>query len=139
MLACHHGQGNVHTLHNLKVPSECFFEHWMPEQTPLGDLAHEKVHDNRQLVHGLVETRGSLRRRSPTNGLLQVCVRRRVVELNCLDTAEVVVVPRELRVTRGGRESGFGDELVGLVIQTVLDVAPQKTVDKRSLCLVVVP
>ena len=111
----------------------------MPEQTPLGDLAHEKVHNDRELVHGLVETRSGLRRRSPTNGLLQVCVRRRVVKLNCLDTAEVVVVPRELRVTRGGRECGFGDKLVGLVVQTVLYVAPQETVDEGSLCLVVVP
>lgn len=110
----------------------------MPEQTSLGDLAHQEVHDYRELVHGLVETGGSLRGRGPTDSLLQVCMRRRVVELDCLYTAQVIMVPRKLWAACGGRECGFCNKLVCLVVQTVLDVASQKAVDERCLSSIVV-
>jgi hypothetical protein len=42
--------------------------------------------------------------------------------LHGFDAAEVVVVARELRVARGRREGRFRDELVGLVVEAVMQV-----------------
>ena len=65
-------------------------------------------------------------------------MRRRIVELHCLDPAEEVVVTRVLRVGSGGGEIRFGDQFVGLVVQTVMEVTAEKAVDQRGLRLIVV-
>ena len=62
-----------------------------------------------------------------------------VVELHGADAAEEVVVASVLGIAGGCREGRLQNKLVGLVVQTVLYVAPQETVDEGSLCLVVVP
>jgi hypothetical protein len=59
--------------------------------------------------------------------------------LHGFDAAEVVVVARELRVARGRREGRFRDELVGLVVEAVMQVASEEAVDEGGLRLVVVP
>ena len=86
----------------------------------------------------LVEPRRSLSWRCPTNGLLKVCVRGGVIQLDSLDPTKVIVVSCVLRVAGGGRERGLRDKLVRLVIQAIVKVTAQYTVDERGLCLVIV-
>lgn len=71
----------------------------MSEEASLRDVAHEQLDDNKELVHGLEEPRGGLRGGSAANGLLKVCVGGRVVELDDLDSSEIVMVSRQLRVS----------------------------------------
>ena len=89
-------------------------------------------------MHGLVESWCEFGCWCAANRLLQVGVCRRIVELHCLDPAEEVVVTRVLRVGSGGGEIRFGDQFVGLVVQTVMEVTAEKAVDQRGLRLIVV-
>ena len=64
----------------------------MPEQAAVGDIAHQEFNYRRELVNCLIEPRGSLCRRSASDGLPQVRVGLGVVELNGLDASEVIMV-----------------------------------------------
>lgn len=101
----------------------------MPEEAAVGNIAHEELHYHKELMHGLVEPWCEFGCWCAADRLLQVCVRRGIVELHCLDPAEEVVVTRVLRVGSGGGEIGFGDQLVGLVVEAVMEVAAEKAVD----------
>ena len=111
----------------------------MPKEAPFRDIAHEKFDYDGQLMHGLIESRSGLGRWSAAYGLLEVRVCSGVIELNSLDPTEIVVVPRVLGVAGGGGEGSFGDEFVGLIVQAVLKVTSQDTVDEGCFGLVVVP
>ena len=139
-LSQHYGkmQRALPTFDNLKVSGQGLFEDRVPEETALWDIAHKELDDNRELMNRLVEPRRSLGWGCPTNRLLKVCVRGGIVQLDSLDTAQVVMVSCMLRITGGGRKCGLGNKLVRLVIQAVVKVAPQDAVDERSLRLVVV-
>ena len=56
-----------------------------------------------------------------------------VGQLYGLDPAQVVIVPRPLAVTGLLREGGLEDQLVRLVVQVVVEIVPQQTVDKHGL------
>ena len=101
----------------------------MPEEAAVGDVAHEEFHHHKELVHGLVKPWCEFGCWCAANRLLQVSVRRGIVELHGLDPTEKVVVTRVLRVGSGGGEIRFGDQLVGLVVQAVMEVAAEKAVD----------
>ena len=89
-------------------------------------------------MDSLVESGRKFGCRCSADRLLQVGVRRSIVELHSLDAAKVVVIASILRVGSGSREIRFRDEFVGLVIKTVMKVTAEKTVDERSLGLVIV-
>jgi hypothetical protein len=110
----------------------------VPEEPAVRNVAHQQLDDNEELVYGLVESRGESRGGGAADGLLEVGVGGAVVELHDLDAAEVVVVARKLGVAGRRGEGGLRDELVGLVIEAVLEVAAEKTVDEGGLRLVVV-
>lgn len=110
----------------------------MPEETALRNVTHEKLDNDRELVDRLVEPRRSLGWGCPTNRLLKVCVRGGIVQLDSLDTAQVIMVSCMLGVTCGGGERGLGNKFVRLVIQTVVKVAAQNAIDEGSLRLIVV-
>jgi hypothetical protein len=95
----------------------------VPEQRPIRNVTHKELDNHEVLVHRLVEAWSGLWRGSASDRLLEIGVGVGIVELYGLDTAKIVVVTRELSVTRGSGECRFGHELVGLVVQTVLDVA----------------
>lgn len=132
-------RARAHRLHDVEVRGQGPREHRVPEEPAVGDVAHEQLDDDEGLVHGLEEARRGLGRGRAPDGLLQVRVRVGVVELHGLDAPEVVVVPRELRVARGRGEGGLGDELVGLVVEVVGDVAAQEAVDEGGLRFIIVP
>jgi hypothetical protein len=110
----------------------------VPEHPTVGNVAHEELDDNTELVNGLVEARGNGCLRRTPDCLLQVRVRLGVVELHGTDAAEVVVVARVLRVACGCRERRLAHELVRLVVERVLHVRTQQAVDQRGERVVVV-
>jgi hypothetical protein len=110
----------------------------MPEEAAFGNIAHEKLYHHKQFVYGLVEARCKFRRRRAADGLLQVGVRRGIVELHSLDATKVVVIAGVLRVGGGSGEIRLRDELVGLVVKTVMQVTTEKTVDEGSLGFIIV-
>lgn len=102
----------------------------MAEQPTIRNVAHEQLDDNAELVDRLVETGSRFRRRCPSNCLLKVRVRIGVVQLDCLDAAEIVMVSRVLRVASGRGEGCFRDELVRLVVEGVVEVGSEEAVDE---------
>ena len=58
-----------------------------------------------------------------------------VGQLDGLDPAQVVVVPRPLAVAGLLREGGLEDQFVRLVVQVVVQIVPQQTVDQDGLGL----
>ena len=56
-----------------------------------------------------------------------------VGQLDGLDPAQVVVVSSPLAVARLLREGGLEDQLVRLVVEVVVEIVPQQTVDQNSL------
>lgn len=125
------------TLHDLKVARQRLLENRMPEDAAVGYVAHEQLHDDRQLMHCLVEARSSSRGWCAADGLLQVGVGSTVVQLYGPDTTKEVVVASMLRVAGGYGESRLQNELVGLVVQVIVEVIAEETVDERRLCLIV--
>jgi hypothetical protein len=117
------------TFDDVKVSSQCLLEHGVPEETAIGDIAHEELHHHKQLVHGLVKSWCDFGCWCTAYRLLQVGVRRGVVELHGLDSTEKVVVTSVLRVWSGAGEIRFGDQLVGLVVEAVMEVTAEKAVD----------
>ena len=56
-----------------------------------------------------------------------------VGQLDGLDPAQVVVVSSPLAVARLLREGGLEDQLVRLVVEVVVEIVPQQTVDEDGL------
>ena len=110
----------------------------MSEETSVGNVSHKKLNNNEVLIRRLIKTRCRLRWRGSSDGLLQVCVCFRVVQLHSADAAKVVVVSGELSVACRCRESGFGDQLVSLVVEVITNVASEQTVNESSLRFIVV-
>jgi hypothetical protein len=91
------------TFHNVKVTTYCLFKYRVSEQAAFGDVTHEKFYYHEQLVYDLVESRCKFGCWSTADCLLQVSVRSGVVELHCLDSAQIVVIASVLRIwSRGG-------------------------------------
>ena len=80
-------------------------------------------------MDSLVESGRRLGLGRPPNGLLQILMRRGVIQLHGFDTPQVIVVASELRVAGRGRECGLGDELVSLVVEAVVDIVAKESVD----------
>ena len=115
---------------DVEIPAECLLENGVPEQTTVRDIAHKELDHHGEFMNCLVESRGGLRSRSTPDCLPQVCMGLSVIELDGLDTAKVVVITSELRVTRRRRERSFRHQFVRLVIQTVVKVVTKQSVDK---------
>jgi hypothetical protein len=111
----------------------------MPEQTSVGYVTHQKLDNDEKLVYSLVKTRGCLWRRSPSDSLLQISVRRTVIKLYCFDSTQVIVIASELGVTRRRREGRFRNKFVGLIVEAVMDITSQEPIYKRGLSVVIVP
>lgn len=109
----------------------------MPEQATFRNVAHEKFYDDEQLVYSLIKSWCELRCWCAADRLLQIGVRRSVVELHSLDAAKIVVIAGILRVGSRSREIRFRDELVGLVVKAVMEVIAEKAIDEGSLGLIV--
>jgi len=110
----------------------------MSEETSVGNISHKKLNNDKVLIRRLIKTRCCLRWRGSSDGLVQVCVCFRVVQLHSADAAKVVVVSSELSVACRCRESGFGDQLVSLVVEVITNVASEQTVNESSLRFIVV-
>jgi len=110
----------------------------MSEETSVGNISHKKLNNDKVFIGRLIKTGCRLRWRGSSDGLLQVCVRFRVVQLHSADAAKVVVVSSELSVACRCRESGFGDQLVSLVVEVITNVASEQTVNESSLRFIVV-
>ena len=126
------------TFHDIEIPTQSFLKHWMPEQTALGNIAHEQLHNSEELVYCLVETRSGLGWRCTSDGLLQVRVCCSVIQLHGPNTADVVMVSGVLRVSNRRGKSSLQDEHVGLVVQAVLEIVMKQAVQKRCLRFIVV-
>ena len=57
----------------------------------------------------------------------------RIGQLDGLDPSQVVVVPRPLAVAGLLGEGGLEDQSIRLVVQVVVEIVPQQTVDQHSL------
>lgn len=86
------------TFDNLEVGTESLFEHRMTEGSSVRDIAHEQFNHDEELVYSLIKSRSSLRWWSASNGLLEVGMSSRIIQLYCLDTAQVIVVASKLGV-----------------------------------------
>lgn len=75
------------TLDNLQIRHQRLPQHGLPKRLPLGNLAHEQLDDNGQLVRRLEEPRRDFGFRRATDRLLEGGVGRGVVELDRADTA----------------------------------------------------
>ncbi len=80
------------TFDDLEIARECLFQYRVPEQPSFRYLAHQQVDNDRQLVHSLEEAWCSFRGWSTAYRLLQISVGGRVIQLDCLDAAKVVMI-----------------------------------------------
>mmetsp|Transcript_70213 Transcript_70213/g.205886 ORF Transcript_70213/g.205886 Transcript_70213/m.205886 type:complete len:363 (+) Transcript_70213:572-1660(+) len=110
------------------------------EERALGDPSHEQLHNDRQLVGSELEAERHCRslRRLP-DGLHQLRVRVRILQVHRLDLSDVEEVPRVLRIGPGLREGRLLHQLQSLVVQVVRQVVPEQQVQKRGLAHGVVP
>ena len=123
----------------------------LEEALSLRDVAQQELHGDAQLGHVLLEA-GSRVLRSLAAGLQEVTVSLGVSQLDSLDAAQVVVVPSShtggqiwsnirsllpgpLAVAGLLGEGGLQDQLVRLVVQVVVEIVPQQTVDQDGLGL----
>ena len=121
----------------------------LEEALSLRDVAQQELHGDAQLGHVLLEARSRVLR-SLAAGLQEVTVSLGVGQLDSLDAAQVVVVPSShtggqiwsnirsllpgpLAVAGLLGEGGLQDQLVRLVVQVVVQIVPQQTVDQDSL------
>ncbi len=58
------------------------------------------------------------------------------VQLNCLDSAEAVIVASVLWVHDGCEKCHFGHELVYLVVEVVVEIALEEAFDERRLRII---
>ena len=120
---------------------------FLKEDLPLRDVAQQKLHGDAQLGHVLLEAGRRVLRSFPAR-LQQMTVGLGVGQLDGLDTAQVVVVPSNGEVRSGHmsdvlpgpfavagllREGGLEHQLVRLVVEVVVQVVPQQTVDQNGL------
>ena len=75
--------------------------------------------------------------RSLAHGLEQVALGRRVLKLDSLDAAKIVQVAGPFVVGRRCRELALADQLVSLVIQSVVEIVTQEAVQDDGLAFVV--
>ena len=102
----------------------------MPEQAAVWNVPHKEFNHNRELVDRLIKTRGDLRGGCTPNGLPQVRVGVGVVELDCLDTPEVIMITSKLRVACRSWECSLRHKFVGLVVQAVVEVVAKQAVNE---------
>lgn len=84
-------------MHDLIVREQVLGELLLVEDLAIGDLAHEQLDDNQELLSMDAETNSS-DLGSLTQAMDERSLRRRVLKLNSLDTALVVEVARVLIV-----------------------------------------
>lgn len=90
----HHKKENMCcTFYDLKVCNQSPLKNGVPEQTTLGDLTHQELHDNGKFMYSLIKSRRSLCGGSAPDGLLEICMGFAVVQLNSLDTTQIVMKP----------------------------------------------
>ena len=95
----------VITLDNLEVSGERLLEDRVSEEAAFGDVAHEEFDDYRELVYCLIETGRGGGRGSTPYSLLQVRMCRTVIQLNRLDSAEIIMVTCMLGIGGGDGEN----------------------------------
>mmetsp|Transcript_213 Transcript_213/g.527 ORF Transcript_213/g.527 Transcript_213/m.527 type:complete len:387 (-) Transcript_213:451-1611(-) len=122
----------AHRLHDVQVRLQRPLELRLLEGGSGGDLAHQQLHDGRQLRHCEPEARSSALRRLALR-LLEAPVRLRILELHSLDPAQVVQVTRELVVRSRFRHGCLCDQLISLVIKRVRNVVAQEQVEENHL------
>ena len=127
----------------------------LEEALSLRDVAQQELHGDAQLGHVLLEARSRVLR-SLAAGLQEVTVSLGVSQLDSLDAAQVVVVPSShtggqiwsnirsllpgpLAVAGLLGEGALEHEFVRLVVEVVVEVVPQQTVDQHGLALEVIP
>ena len=127
---------------------------FLKEDLPLRDVAQEELHGYAELGHVLLEAGRRILRSLPAR-LQQMTVGLGVGQLDGLDTTQVVVVPSSrgrsdqvrgqahllpgpLAVARLLGEGGLQDQLVRLVVQVVVQIVPQQTVDQDGLTMFVI-
>lgn len=124
---------------DLQVRVERALEHRLTELRAIGDLAEQKLHHHRPLVHRLLEAGGDARAlRRLAKSREQVPVGLRVVELHRLELAHVEHVARPLRIRRLLRERELRDELLGQLEQRSAEQIAQQQVHQHCLTLVII-
>lgn len=90
-------------------------------------------------MDSLVEARGGLWGWCSSDCLLQIDMCLAIIQLDSLYPPEEVVIAGMLGVSSRYREGGFGDEFVGLIVQAVVEVTSEESVNQRCLSLVIMP
>ena len=125
------------TFDDFKIAGQRLLEDRVPEEASLRNVAHEQLHNNEELVHGLEEAWGGLGRGRAPDCLLQVRVRRGVIELHGLDATQIVMVSSKLGVPSRRREICLCNQLVRLVIKIVVQVVAKQEVNEHRLALII--
>eukprot|EP00047_Mylnosiga_fluctuans_P002997 m.226921 g.226921 ORF g.226921 m.226921 type:complete len:324 (+) comp11502_c0_seq1:36-1007(+) len=122
---------DTHGLGQVKVRQERAAQRGRAEERALGNVAEEHLDDHSKLVCRLEEADGGSGRLA--GGLQQVAVRCRVLELDCIDAAQIVEVASRLAVCCVLREGCLGNQQVCLLDEVVVQVVAEKRVGQRHL------
>ena len=106
------------------------------QDTLVRNFTHQQRDDNQELGGGDTETK-SADFWAFSKSLGQASLGSRVLKLHSLDPANVVQVPRILRIRHILREGRLLDEVAGLFVQVLLKVRPHNDVDHSGLALCV--
>ena len=122
----------LHVIHDQEIWIKRFLEVCLIEYLAGRNLAHQESHDNQQLLDLDPEPKGPHFWPFPLT-LYQARLSLRVLKLDCLDAAHVVQIARVLVVGDTLRENCLDDEVASLLVQVLLEVAPDDDVHGRRL------
>jgi len=125
------------TVHDLEVGRKRLLEVGLVEQGSSRNFSHQQIHNNKQLLDLNSEADGA-NLGTLSKGLDQASLSLGVLELDCLNAANVVQVARVLVVGAALGEGGLRDEVTGLLVQVLREVAPDNNVHKSCLSDLVV-
>jgi len=121
-----------HIVHNQEVRIQRFLKVCLIKYLAGRNLTHEKSHDDEQLLDLNPEAKCPYFRAFPL-ALDQASLCLRILELNCLDATHVVQIARVLVVGDAFREHGLDDKVASLLVQVLLEVAPDDNVHGSGL------
>lgn len=122
----------LHTVDDLEVGLKWLLKFLVLEKRPVGDLSHQQLNDNEQLLSLNSEPKGA-RFGSLSQGLDQAGLGCRVLKLNGFDAANVVQVASELTVIGVFGEGSLRNEVTGLLIEVLLQVRANNDVHQGGL------
>lgn len=110
------------TLCDGQVRQEGLSQHGLSEKRSLGNVTHQELDDNKELVNRLLKAGGDAVLGCFSDGLCEKSVSGCIVQLKCLDPSKVISITCRLVITRLFGERALGKKLVGLIIEVVIKV-----------------